>query len=174
MENSIRQMHRVRMYRVKITPIPANDRVGYDTLSNEFICQSGYKTVPDMTRILMKYFEDPSYPYPSNCLIEPIKGLDVGCLTPTGIIHYNYIDFYCNGCPEEIYNLDKGYFRVPISDDEEWIVEFINHMEIDLLRNSNNSVTYFFKGEEYNYEFPFDNNERTSFHRDAYEQYVDL
>jgi hypothetical protein len=162
-----------QMYRVRISRIPLTDNVNYDTLSNEFIFPSGYKTVPDMTRILMKYFEDPIEPGTS--LIDPVKCLEVSCRTPGGYTRYKYIDFYCNSGDEEIRQLrEKGYFRVPISDDEAWIVEFMNYLEVDFLENSCNSVTYYFKGDEYDYEFPYDNNERSLFHRDAYEQHIDL
>lgn len=162
-----------QMYRVRITRIPLTDNVNYDTYSNEFSFASGYKTIPEMARTLVKYFEDPIEPDTS--LIDPIKGLDVSSRTTGGFTHYKYIDFYCANGQEEIKKLSqKGYFRVPISDDEVWIVEFIHHLEVDLLENSCNSVTYYFKGHEYDYQFLYDNNERTIFHRDVYEEYVDL
>lgn len=161
------------MYRVRITRIPLTDNVTYEIHSNEFSFPSGYKTIADMARTLVKYFEDPIEPGTS--LIDPIKGLDVSCRTPGGFTHYNYIDFYCaaNGQEEIRKLLEKSYFRVPISDDEAWIVEFMNYLEVDLLENSCNSVTYYFKGEEYIYEFPY-NKKENLFHRDAYEEHVDL
>jgi len=168
MAQFVRQMNRVR-----ITRIPLTDNVKYDTFSNQFTFPSGYKTIPDMARILIKYFEDPIEPGTS--LIDPIKGLDVSCRTPEGFTHYNYVDFYCNAGQEEIRKLrEKGYFRVPISDDEALIVEFMNHLEVDLLENSGYEVTYYFKGEDYTYEFPYDNDETDRFHRDVYDQHVDL
>jgi hypothetical protein len=161
------------MYRVRITRIPLTDNVTYEIHSNEFSFPSGYKTIADMARTLVKYFEDPIEPGAS--LIEPIKGLDVSYHTPGGFKYYNYIDFNCANGQEEIRKLrEKGYFRVPISYDEVWIVEFMHYLEVDLLENSCNSVTYYFKGEEYTYEFPFDNNEPSLLHRDAYDQHVDL
>lgn len=45
---------------------------------------------------------------------------------------------------------------------------------MDLLENSTNSFTYYLKGYEYTYEFPYDKNDISIFHRDAYEQHVDL
>lgn len=162
-----------QMYRVRVTRIPLTENVDYDTISNEFLFPSGCKTVTDMARILMKYVEDPIEPGTS--MIEPIKCLEISYRSPEGFTRYKYIDFYCNAGEDEIRKLrQKGYFRVPISDDEALIVEFINYLAVDLLAYSNNSITYYLKGEEYHYEFPYDNNDRSVFHRDAYEQHIDL
>lgn len=142
------------MYRVRITRIPLTDNVTYKIYSNEFSFPSGHKTIVDVARTLVKYFEDPIESGAS--LIELIKGAEVSYRTQAGFTHYNYIDFYCaaNGQKKIRKLREKGYFRVPISDDEAWIVEFMNYLEVDPSENSWTSIAYCFKSEEYIYEFP--------------------
>ena len=155
------------MYRVKITRMPMNNNVTYDTLSNEFSYQSGYHTTPDMARILMKNIN----------FIAPEKCLHVSYRTNLGFRNEDYIDFKFTGTDQ--FHIDAmnrlgrtGFIIIPISTEESWLVEFINHLEVDMLANSNHSIVYYLKGEEYTYDYPYNNNVVSLFHRDAYEHHI--
>ena len=154
-------------YRVKVTRMPLTNNVTYNTLSNEFSFQSGYHTTPDMAKILMKNIN----------FIEPEKCLHVSYRTNLGTREEDYIDFKFTGTIQihiDAMNTlkQRGYMIIPISSEESWLVEFINHLEVDMLANSNHSITYYLKGEEYIYDYQYNNNVVSLAHRDAYEHYI--
>lgn len=158
-----------QMYRVRISRMPITNNITYNTLSNEFLFQSGYHTTPSMARILMNNFG----------FIDPEKCLHVSYRTNQGFRHEDYVDFNFTGT--EQFQIDamnslreRGYIIIPVTTEESWLVEFMYNLEVDLLMYSNHSITYYLKGEDYTYDYPYHNNVFSLSHRDAYEHHIEF